>query len=106
LTTEYIIVLVTTASKQEAENIANHLLNDKLIACANIVGPVTSFFQWSGNVDRAEEYLLLLKSKGDLFSRLTEAVKTMHSYQVPEILAIQVTDGSRTYLDWLQTCLV
>jgi periplasmic divalent cation tolerance protein len=106
LTTEYIIVLVTTASKQEAENISKHLLNDKLIACANIVGPVTSFFQWSGNVDRAEEYLLLLKSKGDLFSRLTEAVKTMHSYQVPEILAIQVTDGSRTYLDWLQTCLV
>lgn len=106
MTTEYIIALVTTANKQEAERIANHLLNDKLIACANILGPVTSLFQWSGNIDHAEEYLLLMKSKEDLFSRLTEAVKTMHSYEVPEILALQVTDGSRTYLDWLRNCLV
>jgi len=106
LTTEYLLVLVTTANKQEAEKIANHLLNDKLIACANIFGPVTSLFQWSGNVDRAEEYLTFMKSKKDLFERLTEAVKTIHSYEVPEILAFQVTDGSRTYLDWLQSCLI
>jgi len=106
LTTEYLLVLVTTANKQEAEKIANHLLNDKLIACANIFGPVTSLFQWSGNVNHAEEYLMVMKSKKDLFERLTEAVKTIHSYEVPEILAFQVTDGSRTYLDWLQSCLI
>ena len=106
MTTEYVIVLVTTASKQEAEKIANHLLNDKLIACANIVGPVTSLFHWSGSIDRAEEYLVLMKSRQDLFDRLTEAVKTVHSYAVPEILALPVADGSRTYLDWLQSCLV
>ena len=106
MTTEYLLVLVTTANKQEAEKIANHLLNDKLIACANIFGPVTSLFQWSGNVNHAEEYLMVMKSKKDLFERLTEAVKTIHSYEVPEILAFQVTDGSRTYLDWLQSCLI
>lgn len=106
MTTEYLLILVTTANKKEAEKIANHLLNDKLIACANIFGPITSLFQWSGNVDRAEEYLMFMKSKKDLFERLTEAVKTIHSYEVPEILAFEVTDGSRTYLDWLQSCLV
>ena len=106
MTTEYLLVLVTTANKQEAEKIANSLLNDKLIACANIFGPVTSLFQWSGNVDRTEEYLTFMKSKKDLLERLTEAVKTIHSYEVPEILAFEVTDGSRTYLDWLQSCLV
>ena len=79
----YIIVLVTTASKHEAEEIVQHLLGDKLIACANIVGPVTSFFRWSGKVDRAEEFLVLMKTRRDLFQRLSEAVKTLHSYEVP-----------------------
>jgi periplasmic divalent cation tolerance protein len=106
LTTDYIIVLVTTPSKQEAEKIANHLLSDRLIACANIIGPVTSLYRWHGNVDRAEEYLALMKSRNDLFDRLTEAVKTMHSYEVPEILALPVAEGSRTYLEWLASCLV
>lgn len=103
---EYIIVLVTTPNKPEAEKIVNHLLDDKLIACANIIGPVTSIFHWSGNTDRAEEYLLLMKSKETLFSRLTEAVKRLHSYSVPEILALPIADGSTTYLEWLQSCLV
>ncbi len=103
---DYIIVLVTVASKQEAEKIADHLLNDKLIACANIIGPITSIFQWSGNLDRAQEHLVLMKSRRDLFERLTEAVTLMHSYKVPEILAIPIVEGSRTYLDWLQNCLV
>ncbi len=106
MTTEYIIVLVTTANKQEAEKIVQHLLNDKLIACGNIIGPVTSFFPWSGKVERAEEHLVLMKSRSDLFDRLTEAVKVMHSYEVPEILALPVVVGSRSYLDWLGSCLV
>jgi periplasmic divalent cation tolerance protein len=106
LATDYIIVLVTTASKQEAEKIADHLLNDKLIACANIIGPITSIFQWSGNLDRAQEHLVLMKSRRDLFERLTEVVTLIHSYKVPEILALPIEKGSKTYLDWLQSCLV
>ncbi len=106
MATDYKIVLVTAASKQEAEKIADHLLNDKLIACANIIGPITSIFQWSGNLDRAQEYLVLMKSRRDLFERLTEAVTLIHSYKVPEILALPIVEGSRTYLDWLQNCLV
>lgn len=105
MTTDYIIVLITTASKQEAEKIVQHLLDDKLIACANIIGSVTSFFRWSGNIERAEECLVLLKSRKDLFERLIEVVKTMHSYEVPEILALPVVEGSKDYLDWLESCL-
>ena len=101
----YIIVLVTTASKHEAEEIVQHLLGDKLIACANIVGPVSSFFRWSGKIDRAEEYLALMKTRRDLFQRLSEVVKTLHRYVVPEILALQVVEGSKAYLDWLVSCL-
>lgn len=105
LTTDYILVLVTAANKPEAEKIAHHLINDKLIACANIIGPITSLFRWSENAEHAEEYLMLMKSRQDLFDRLTEVVKTIHSYEVPEILALPIVNGSRTYLDWLQTCL-
>ena len=106
MTTDYIIVLVTTANKQEAEKIVQHLLTDKLIACANIIGPVTSFFHWSGKEEHAEEYLALMKSRSDLFDRLTAAVKLLHSYEAPEILALPTSAGSRTYLDWLASCLV
>jgi periplasmic divalent cation tolerance protein len=102
---EFIIVLVTTASKHEAEEIVQHLLGDKLIACGNIVGPVTSFFRWSGKVERAEEFLVLMKTRSNLFQRLSDVVKTLHGYEVPEILAVPVVEGSRDYLDWLASCL-
>ncbi len=102
----YIIVLVTTASKHEAEEIVQHLLGDKLIACGNIVGPVTSFFRWSGTVERAEEFLVLMKTRRDLFQRLSDVVKTLHSYKVPEILAVPVVEGSMDYLEWLASCLL
>jgi len=102
---DYIIVLVTTASKQEAEEIVQHLLGDKLIACGNIVGPVTSFFRWSGKVQRAKEFLVLMKTRRGLFQRLSDVVKTLHGYEVPEILAVPIVEGSKDYLDWLTSCL-
>ncbi len=101
----YIIVLVTTVSKQEAEAIAQKLLEAKLIACANILGPVSSHFHWQGKIDRAEEYLLLLKSRQNLFKALAAEVKKLHSYEVPEILALPVVAGSKAYLDWLGNSL-
>ncbi len=90
----YIIVMVTAASKQEAEKIAQNLLEARLIACANVVGPVSSFFHWVGKVEHAEEYLVLMKSREDLFEKVAEAVKALHSYDVPEILALPIVNGS------------
>jgi periplasmic divalent cation tolerance protein len=103
--TNYIIVLVTTPNKAEAEKIAQTLLNEKLIACANIINPVTSFFYWSGKVDRAEECLVVMKSRMDLFAELAERLKGLHSYEVPEILALPIVEGSKAYLDWMNGVL-
>jgi periplasmic divalent cation tolerance protein len=101
----YIIAVVTTASKQEAEKIVRHLLKGKLIACANIIGPVSSLFHWSGKIEVAEEYVILMKSREDLFEKLADGVKALHSYDVPEILALPVVKGSEDYLSWLGNCL-
>jgi periplasmic divalent cation tolerance protein len=101
----YIIVVVTAPSKQEAEKIAQHLLDKRLIACANIIGPVSSVFRWSGKTEHTEEYLMLLKSRKDLFEKLSETVKALHSYEVPEILVLPVVGGSEVYLSWLGSCL-
>lgn len=105
LRNSYIIIIVTTAGREEAETIVQRLLEAKLIACANIIGPVSSHFHWSGKMEKAEEYLILMKSRKDLFEKLSETVKALHSYEVPEILALPVVEGSKAYMDWLGSCL-
>jgi periplasmic divalent cation tolerance protein len=97
--------MVTTATKQEAEKIAQRLLKERLIACANIIGPVSSLFHWAGKMEKAEEFLIFMKSRKDLFEKLAETVKALHSYEVPEILVLPVVGGSKVYLDWLGSCL-
>jgi periplasmic divalent cation tolerance protein len=103
--TTYILILVTTATKQEAETIAQNLLEEKLIACANILGPVSSHFHWQGKIDHAEECLVLMKSRLNLFDAVAARVKELHSYEVPEILALSVVRGSEGYLGWLGSIL-
>ena len=98
---DYIIVLVTTANKSEAEKIAQALLKERLIACANIINPVTSFFFWSGKIDKAEECLMVMKSRRDLFAELAGCLKGLHSYEVPEVLAFPIVEGSAAYLAWM-----
>jgi len=101
----YIVVMVTTGTKVEAETIVQKLLEKKLVACGNILGPISSHFHWSGKIESAEEYLVLLKSREDLFEELSETLKTVHSYEVPEILAFPVVKGSKAYLDWFGSVL-
>jgi periplasmic divalent cation tolerance protein len=105
LVNSFIVVLVTTSSKQEAETIAQSLLESKLIACANVVGPVESHFHWKGKIEHAEEFLLLMKSRSDLFDELVENVKRMHSYEVPEVVALPIVEGLKSYLGWLESSL-
>lgn len=101
----FIMVYVTASSKTEAEKIAQTLLAERLIACVNIIGPVSSHFHWNGKVESAEEFLMILKSRADLFGRLEARVRALHSYEVPEVLAVPIVDGSRAYLDWLAGAL-
>jgi periplasmic divalent cation tolerance protein len=103
--TNYIIVLITTANKLEAEKISETLLKEKIIACANVINPVTSFFRWQGKVDKCEECLVVMKSRRDLFAELAELVKKLHSYEVSEVLAFPIVDGSEAYLTWLASVL-
>jgi periplasmic divalent cation tolerance protein len=105
LKSDYIIILVTCKDKQEAEKITQTLLNEHLIACGNIVNPVTSFFHWSGKIDKAEECLIVMKSRLDLFSQVADRVRGLHSYEVPEILALPIVEGSKAYLDWMGVVL-
>ena len=102
---EYIIILVTCKNELEAEKITQSLLEQRLIACGNIVSRVTSFFNWLGKIDKAEECLVVMKSRMDLFSQVSEQVKNMHSYEVPEVLALQIVEGSKAYLDWMSVVL-
>ena len=105
LKNEYIIIFVTCKDKLEAEKITHLLLEQRLIACGNIVSPVTSFFHWRGNIDRAEECLIIMKSRRDLFVQVAELIKSVNSYEVPEILALPIVEGSKAYLDWMSVVL-
>ncbi len=101
----YIVIFVTAKDIQEAEKITQALLDERLIACGNIVNPVTSFFHWVGKIEKAEECLIVMKSRADLFSQVAERVKRLHSYEVPEVLALPIVDASKAYLDWMSVVL-
>jgi periplasmic divalent cation tolerance protein len=105
LKNNYIMILVTCKDKLQAEKITQSLLAQRLIACGNIVSPVTSFFNWLGKIDKAEECLIVMKSRMDLFGQVAEQVKSLHSYEVPEVLALPIVEGSKAYLDWMSVVL-
>lgn len=94
-------VLTTTETKDDAQQIAQVLLEKRLAGCVQIVGPVTSSYWWEGEIASSEEYLCIIKSRDDLFPQLEKAIQEAHSYDVPEILAVPVVTGSQTYLGWL-----
>jgi periplasmic divalent cation tolerance protein len=96
-----IVVLITTSSEEEAREIAELLVNEKKAACVNIVPRVDSLFWWKDKLDSARESLLLAKTKASLFPEIISLVKEIHSYEVPEIIALPIIAGSEDYLKWL-----
>jgi len=101
----YIIVLVTTGTREEAKKITRSLLDQKLIACANILGPVSSLFWWKERINQENEFLVLMKTRSSLFKNLATTIKQMHSYEVPEIIGVPITKGEQSYLEWLNDSL-
>ena|SRR6202035_2473716 len=95
------IVLTTAGSQEEARKIANALVERRLAACVNIVPHVESIYRWQGKIETAEEWLLLIKTQGELFDRVRNTVKELHSYDLPECVMLEVTAGSQEYLDWI-----
>ncbi len=101
----YIVVFITASDKKEARRIAQKLIKNKLVACVNIIDKIESVFWWKGKVDAANEALLIIKSKKKNFAKITRLTKSMHSYAVPEIIALPVIAGEKKYLRWIDGCI-
>ena len=97
-----VVVLITAASVEEAQKIGRILVDEGLVACANIIPAVRSIFRWEGRVTEEEEALLILKSVSEVYDSLEAKVKVHHSYSVPEIIAFPIQTGSEPYLKWIR----
>jgi len=97
----YLVVFVTTSSYEEARKIADALVEQRKAACVNIVPKVNSLFRWKGKIEEAEESLLVVKTRAKLFPDVVSTVKGIHSYEVPEIIALPIVEGNPDYLKWI-----
>ncbi len=95
------MVLVTAASERQALRIGRALVRAELAACVNVVRGIRSIYRWEGKITEDREVLLIIKSRADLFGRLAEEVKRLHSYQVPEVIAFPIVHGAVDYLAWI-----
>lgn len=95
-------VTTTTATKEEAQKIARYLVEQRVAACVQIAGPIISTYRWQGKVETATEWLCLIKTQESLYSELEKEIIGLHSYETPEIIAVEIIKGSRDYLSWLQ----
>jgi len=100
--TEYLVVMTTFEKREDAERTMRLLVEERLCACAQVMGPIRSFFRWKGNPEEAEEWLCLMKTRGDLYRRLEEVLLREHPYETPEIVALPIVEGYTGYLSWLR----
>jgi periplasmic divalent cation tolerance protein len=99
--TDKIVVLTTCNSQEQGAQLARHLIEHHLAACVNILPGARSFYRWKGEIEQAEEVVVIIKSRRDIFEKLREAIAHLHSYEIPEVIALPVVDGSDAYLNWL-----
>lgn len=102
---DYIQVMTTTETKEQADTIARHLVKERLAACVQITQGIESTYQWKGETECSREYLCLIKTRGNLFPLVEAAIKRLHTYETPEIIAVPIADGSAEYLKWLDDAL-
>jgi len=99
--TEELIVFVTVPSRDDGERIATALVGEQLAACVNVVGPIRSIYRWQGEICRDDEHLLLIKTTRARYAALEARVQVLHTYDVPEIVAVPIERGSAAYLAWI-----
>ena len=99
---EVIQVVTTVARREEADRIARELIDQRLAACVQVLGPITSTYRWQGKIETSEEWQCWAKSRRDMYDRIEAAIRGLHPYEVPEILAIPVIAGNVAYLAWLE----
>jgi len=98
----FLEVFTTTGNKKDAEMLARVLVEMRLAACVQILGPIHSIYRWKGTVESSEEWLCIVKTREPLYEKLQKAITDMHSYEVPQILALSVSLGNPPYFSWLQ----
>jgi periplasmic divalent cation tolerance protein len=103
VSSKVLIILVTTASQKEAVRIGEEMVNAKLAACANIIPRVQSIYRWNGKTVKSGETLLILKSTDLRYQALEKAIKAMHSYETPEIMAVPIREGLDQYMEWVRS---
>lgn len=99
--TNKIVVLSSCGSEEEAERLARRLVEERLAACVSVIPRIRSFYRWQGKIEDSPEYLLAVKTSRELFERLRLVLESAHSYELPEVLALPVVEGSPNYLEWL-----
>lgn len=99
--TEYIQIYTTTENKDDAGMIAKRVVENRLAACAQVVGPITSTYWWEGAIEETEEWCCIMKSRKNLYEELEKAILDVHPYDVPEIVAVPIVSGSQKYIQWL-----
>ncbi len=97
-----IIIFITASSEEEAKKVATALVNEKLVACVNIIPKIHSIYWWEGKVCQDDEVMLISKSKQSLFPAIMDRVKSLHSYKVPEIISFPISEGFPEYLNWIE----
>ena len=102
---KFIVILSTSSSMEEATKIAEKLVSDHLVACVNIVPSVQSIYWWNNAVQRDQEILMIIKTEASKFEPVQEAILSLHSYEVPEIIALPLEHGSNQYLQWIEDSL-
>lgn len=96
-----VAVLVNAASEEQAASIANALVGERLAACVNIVSPIRSVYRWKGEIQTDAEHLMIIKTRADLVAKVEARVRALHSYEVPEVIALPIVASARSYLDWV-----
>ncbi len=104
--TDKIVVFVTCGNQKEAEHLAKSLVEKRLAACVNMLPGISSWYWWENEVTQDQEILLVMKSTRSKFAELEKEVLRLHSYAVPEIIALQVVEGSKNYLNWIDESLI
>jgi len=100
------LVLTTAGSREEAEKIAQALVERRLAACVNLVGPIQSVYRWQGKVESAAEHLLLIKTTAALFESVANTIRELHSYELPECIQLPIEAGSAEYMKWIEQSVV
>jgi len=102
----FIQVMTTTGTKEQAREIARRLVEEKLAACVQILDGMESTYLWKGKIETSGEFMCFIKTRDDLYPQVEEAIKKIHSYETPEIIALLITRGSKDYLQWLDESLI